>query len=547
MRVSAQALNLAAVLLAAVPLLGAANPPAPPELSSLAPLGGQPGSSFEATIRGKNLKEATRLWSPSAGMTAEVLGVEPGETAKDPDLLRVRLRLAAELPAGPHDLRVITPQGLSNALSLLAHEQPAVMEQPEPHDLAKQAQKLDAWPAVVHGRIAEVGEVDYYSFRVEAGRELLFRTFSSAALDPGVELYELTGSWFDPDRPTRLAFADEPVEYPDEPVETVLRYRFEKAGEYLVRVHGFWGYGGKDHVYALLIDPAPAGEVVWPPPPPEPLWTERTWRRPLDEDRMRRLAGRTVADAEPAKITVLDADAEVTRLPVEPPKIDAPTLIVGSFERPGDIDAVRFSVAEGDKLVFEIQTPEKSLPEINPLLRILDADGVEALTNIWSRVNANGNISKQIYPKTEYAFPRAGDFTLEIRDITASYGGAGWTTRCSCGRGFRIWAKRASARPSEPDRGQGAASERRHRSGRGLRGAGGLLDRGAAGGSGSRDGRRRRSGLAAGLQRGQEGALHDQAPKGDLRVAAFGRRADDRDSRRRAGLCPPRRRRQVGR
>src|SRR5690606_41259044 len=31
--------------------------------------------------------------------------------------------------------------------------------------------------------------------------------------------------------------------------------------------------------------------------------------------------------------------------------------------------------------------------------------------------------SKQIYPKTQYAFPRKGDFTLEIRDITASYGG----------------------------------------------------------------------------------------------------------------------------
>ncbi|MEZ5364448.1 MAG: hypothetical protein R2748_19485 [Bryobacterales bacterium] len=62
------------------------------------------------------------------------------------------------------------------------------------------------------------------------------------------------------------------------------------------------------------------------------------------------------------------------------------------------------------------------MPEINPLLRVIDPDGNETLTNIWSRVNVNDNISKQIYPKTAYAFPRDGEFTLEIRDITATYG-----------------------------------------------------------------------------------------------------------------------------
>ncbi|MBI1354921.1 MAG: hypothetical protein GC160_11290 [Acidobacteria bacterium] len=414
-----------ALFLLAVPVWGAAPKAAPPELISVAPIGGRPGASFEATLRGKNLEGVTRVWSPSEGLTAEVLGVESGKTDKDPDALKVRFHFTKALTVGAHDLRVITPQGLSNAVQMLAHEQPAVQESAEAHDLPRQAQKIEAWPAVVHGRIAEVGEVDFYSLQVKAGQELLFRTFSSAPLDPGVEIYELTGSWFDPDRPTRLAFADEPVEYPDEPVETVLRYRFDKAGEYLVRVNGFWGYGGADHVYALLIDPAPDGPVDWPPATPESLWTERTWRRPLDEDRMARLAGRTVAEAEPAKIQVLDADAEVTQLPVEPPKISGPTLVVGSIERAGDIDKVRFSVAEGDNLTFEIQTPEKSLPELNPLLRIVDDKGVEALTNVWSRVNANGNISKQIYPKTQYSFPRAGEFTLEIRDITAVYGGRG--------------------------------------------------------------------------------------------------------------------------
>ncbi|MCB1019911.1 MAG: hypothetical protein KDC27_08285 [Acidobacteria bacterium] len=400
----------------------AAEPVGAPELTSIAPLGGATGTSFEATIRGKNLDGAASLWSPAQGVTAEVISIESGTGAKDPDVLHVRLRFADGLSSGAHDLRVVTPGGLSNALRLLAHAAPAILEAGGSRDTPASAQRLESWPAVVHGLIAEIGEVDYYAFQVEAGDELLFRSFSSPALDAGLAIYQKTGSWFDPERATRLAVNDEPVEYPGEPTEAVLRYRFAEAGEYLLRVNGFWGYGGVDQIYAVLIDKAPAEDEPWPPPAPAPLWTERDWRRPLDADRMARLAARTVLTEAPADIQILDADAEIYQLPAEPPTIEGPTLIRGAFEHPGDVDRVRFSAKEGDKLVFEITTPEKSLPEINPLLRVIDPDGNETLTNIWSRVNVNDNISKQIYPKTAYAFPRDGEFTLEIRDITATYG-----------------------------------------------------------------------------------------------------------------------------
>jgi len=417
--------SLAVFLLAtSVSMAAADEKPAPPQVTSVAPLGGTPGSSFEATVRGKNLKGTEALWSPSVGLTGEVLRLEPGAADKDPDQLRVRFRFAAELSAGAYDLRVITPRGLSNAVRLLVHQQPAVPEQAEPHESAREAQSLDAWPATVHGRIAEVGEVDFYAFYAKAGDEILFRTFSSKALDSGLAIYEPTGSWFDPDRPSRLAFADEPVEYPGQPTEAVLRRRFDKAGRYLVRVNGFWGYGGEEHVYALLIDLAPRNPVEWPPAPPAPLWEERGWKRRLEPDRMARLSARTILESPPAAITVIDAEAEPVRLPVEPPEIEGPTLITGVIERPGDIDRVRFSVEKGDELVFEVQTPEKSVPQLNPLLRVVDSDGIEVLTNIWSRVNVNDNISKQIYPKTQYVFRRSADLTLEIRDITVSAGGA---------------------------------------------------------------------------------------------------------------------------
>ena len=122
------------------------------------------------------------------------------------------------------------------------------------------------------------------------------------------------------------------------------------------------------------------------------------------------------------EVPIVDADAEPTQVPVEPPLIPVPALVVGTIERPGDIDRVRFAAKEGDKLILEIETPAKSTPLMNPYLRVVDADGVEAFTNVYSNVNANGNISKQNQSKTAFAFARDGEFTLEIRDITASYG-----------------------------------------------------------------------------------------------------------------------------
>ena len=408
-------------------MAASAAEPAAPRLDALYPLGGSPGSTIAAVVRGSDLSGAYALWFEDDGLTAEVIGVEPEANAsggskrkKQTDLLRVEVKLAEAVAPGQRSFRALTPGGVSNPLKLFVHQAPATLEAESAHDLPRQAQPIPALPAVVHGRIDEVGQVDYYAFEAGAGEELLFWTVSSEALDPAVAIYDLTGSWFDPDRATRLAFADEPVAYPDLTTEARLRYRFESAGRYLVRVNGFWGHGGPDQSYALRIGPADADEA--PTTPSD--WAERTWTRSLETDRMERLWGRAVPSLAPsiASIPVIDADAEPTTFPVEPQTISMPSLIVGTVEHPGDIDRVRFAVEEGDALAFEVETPEKTIPELNPFLRVVDSDGVEALTNIHSRVNANGNISKQIEAKTQYSFPRKGEFTLEIRDITASYG-----------------------------------------------------------------------------------------------------------------------------
>ena len=433
------------VLLQPLPCPAEADPSGPPEVLSLFPLGGRPGDEFQATLRGRGLEGARRLWFDSGGVRATVLGLrneeapKPEETpqsdagAKPVQLLSLRFQVDPAAQPGPRSLRAITPRGLSHPLTFHVHAEPGHLESRPSHDLASEAEPLPEWPLAVHGTIGQPAEVDYYAFSVAEGEQLRFEVRSLALSDMAISLYEPAGSWFSPHRARRLAFSDEPVAYPELSTEPVLRHRFGKAGRYLVRVSGFLGEGGPDHPYLLRIardseeenGEASGGVLVGPV---RDLWQERSWTRELRADRMEALRARTASPPRPPSgpvpetIPVIELDGapdEASKAKV----VALPSLLVGTIEHPGDIDRVRFAAKVGDRIALEIETPRATVPVFNPYLRMVDAEGAEVLTNVHSILNANTEIEKQIRPKVIHSFPRAGEFTLEIRDITAAFGG----------------------------------------------------------------------------------------------------------------------------
>ena len=384
---------------------------------------------------------------------------KPEETAesdagdKPVQLLSLRFQVDSAAEPGPRNLRAITPRGLSDPLTFHVHAEAGHRESRPSHELASEAEPLPEWPLVVYGSLGQPAEVDYYSFSVSEGERLRFEVRSLALSDMAITLYEPAGSWFSHHRPRRLAFSDEPVSYPELTTEPVLRHRFGKAGRYLVRVSGFLGEGGPDHPYLLRItrdsegaegDPSGAS----PSGSGRDLWRERSWTRELRTDRMEALRARTASPPQPPSareraaqgqagpqappvpeaIPVIDLDGapeEASRAKL----VNLPALLVGTIEHPGDIDRVRFAAKVGDRIALEIETPRATVPVFNPYLKIMDAEGAEVLTNVHSILNANTEIEKQIRPKVIHSFPRAGEFTLEIRDITAAFGGTSMAYR----------------------------------------------------------------------------------------------------------------------
>ncbi len=438
---------LAAAVVASLWLgVRAAAPPAP-ELVSLFPFGGQQGAEFKATIRGRALDRVTAVWFDCEHLSATISGVETdkssGGTPKKAtkkksssggplQLLSLAVKVAPGAQAGVHYLRLLIPGGLSNPLPIRVHAEPAMMESDARHDTPQNSQPIPAYPVVVNGKLTGGGETDYYVLEAHQGEKLRFDALSSGGgLDPYLTLYEPTGSWFRPDRLTELAFNDEPVPYPGYSLHATLTYEFTKTGRYVLLLGGFLGEGGADHIYQLSIrrastdkaetDPMAAAHL--PASADQLAWSERSWKRELQPDRLKVLWSRAVPPAAIPDIPVLKIDDDPYGASSAPVPVTLPVLIEGSMENPADIDRVKFRVKGGDRIAVEVQTLQKTIPQFNPYLRIVSADGDEAFTNVHSRVNTCGDtILKQIEPKTTYSFPRDGEFILEIRDITHLYG-----------------------------------------------------------------------------------------------------------------------------
>jgi len=445
------------------------------------PIGAQRGSVIEAEIHGEGLGGAHAVWfgggtrlftiettGPEAegkalsqgphGIEAQIISEEPSEGEKPPSAIGVRMAIAPDARPGDHALRLLTPQGLSSPITFQVLPERVIAEEGDANALPGGAQPVE-FPAVISGRIAGDGELDYYAFEVEAGQELNFRITTrlpGPQIDAELALFEATGSWFNDQQITQLAYNGEPAS-DTITKDPALTYRFERGGRYLARVSGFMGGGGPNFGYLLRIAPSsmPGGSTplshgrfqrAISPERIDELWARTAQARPAVEpvEEPKPVAAAAAGESQAvAAATPPAADApgaeSATPAPNEVPVLNEsepnetddtamefsiPSFLEGVISEPGDVDVYKFRVKAGQRLAFEIQTPIKGPPLFNPRLGVVDAAGDEFLTNIYSRIVRNFTFyTKTIEPKTIYAFELEGEYWLRVRDMTSRWGG----------------------------------------------------------------------------------------------------------------------------
>lgn len=367
-----------------------AKKPAPePRIASLYPLGGQAGQTLETTVRGVNLSAARAVLFAASGFTAEIVEAKAEAEAS---LVRLRVSIPVNAVEGPQPFRLVTGSGVTNEATLRIGRAPAL-----------------------EGVIAEKGEMDSHCFQTQAGETYTFEVVSGfGGFDPQVSLWTRADSWFDPEREVRIAYNDEPLHFPGLDHDARLVHRFDKAGRYCAKISAFGGGGGPDFVYQLRMT---RGETAMPKlhPIARPAWAERLFTRRVDPQWVAAMSVRGNAKAT-GEVEVYRAAADGSAMvPVMPPN----GIVAGRLSRAADVHRIKVKIDKPQDLAIEIETPEATMPRFNPVVRLMQPDGFEVVTNVYTKRNNNGlYMMKMIQAKTTVTLRSAGEYLLEIRDIT---------------------------------------------------------------------------------------------------------------------------------
>lgn len=454
-----------------------------PLLLSVSPLTGQRGNSLKVEARGNRLDGASAVWIDNGGFTGRVLSVEE---VKDQIKPRVRpsqqelkqvpvfralldLQIDATTRAGVHALRLVSPRGVSNAIGFPVVEAPVTVEAASSHQTIEQSQPA-ALPGFISGKIREPGEVDFYSFHARKGQELRFEAVEGQRFDTSaaagrfaaeLALYQVAGSWFDPHRPPRVLFEEERSSdlIPVDPGGT---YRFSADGQYFLQVSGLFGQGCADCTYQVrAFSRALRAESISQTEPVRSEWLERSLERRLTGNWTKELEARSVKGPDASATGVTSGQASFVRVVAEPEptqlnpsshplaavehepndrpsqseSISIPAIIEGRIERPGDVDSFKFKAEAGQKLAFEVETLDAKAPYFNPRIGVVDSQDRELFSNVERRLSMyNNNAVPEVYlkaaqPKATHSFERAGEYVLQVRDITSRYGNPNYRYR----------------------------------------------------------------------------------------------------------------------
>ena len=475
------------------------HPPLPePKPYYIVPVGSRQGSTVEVRIEGQALADTYAVWTDCEALQAsvqEVVEVDreitEGEYLPKKELtheVTVQVNISPLAEVGGHTLRLISPRGISNPMPFRVSSQiePVISEDESQTGSGKPTQgQFVEYPVAINGKISKQlgGEIDYYGFDVEAGRELYFEAFFPRVLGHmGTEgpwggeillyLYELSPSWVDPHRLVQLKFNDDPMVYKGgvfsgySSARARLKHRFAKSGRYLIAVKAFDDQGGPGFVYQLRIAlPKPHHltanyNASWPLAHPlSDRWMERSFDQYVSASHIEKISSRTVllepaepqsteqvgsgleGDSDPKKAgesktsafdplksvktyhAIQDSQGEVS-------EIELPAIVEGVIDRSGKIDLFRFRAESGQALAFEIETPLEKRPVFNPWVRILDEKQEMVFSSIYNKVHGNNvQLHRYLEPKMTYTFEQDGEYTLQIRDLTSRYSGSDFSYR----------------------------------------------------------------------------------------------------------------------
>ena len=469
------------------------------------PAGGRQGTTFEITVGGQFLDGVKSAIVSGAGVDATVvehvkpltpaqagemrdqvkeLSAKPNPTEEDrkkiveiraklagfmgrsitpaiAETVRVNIAVAPGAALGERQLRLMTPNGLTNPVMFSVGQLPEVSRPPAKGAgvrTAAQAGRGHArptpeppteitLPVLVNGQITP-GGVDRYRFQAVKGQHIVVAAKARELLP---YISDAVPGWFQAtlgltDSSGReVKYADHFLFHPD----PVLYYEIPESGAYTLEVHDSIYRGREDFVYRIEVGELPFVTGIFPlgGRAGKRIAVELNgWNLPagkLTEDTKGKPAGVYPITTRHGPLVSNHVQFAVDEMPEvlekEPnngkekaQRVTLPVIVNGRIDRPGDWDVFRVSGRAGEEIVAEVFARRLDSP-LDSLLRLTDSAGRELAVNDDVEDKGAALLTHQADSRLDFKLPANGVYYLHLGDSQGK-GGADYAYRLRISR-----------------------------------------------------------------------------------------------------------------
>jgi len=399
-----------------------------PRLDSASRTWLQRGTTNEIVLNGEALASAGEVYFSGMGLSGGVVAKPPGKVSLEGAAggltaapvepgksTTLRLVIAADAPLGTREIRLASPGGVSNPLTLQISDLPEWTERTPDGSLAE-APTYEL-PGAISGVINSAAESDFLRFKLHAGHRVIFDVQANrtgSPLDPTLYLLDSSGK--------ELARSEDV-----HGLDPFLEFTPPSDGDYIVKLTDTRFQGGSDYRYRLVAGVRPYLEFLFPFGGRRGTTAELQFQG-HNLDGADRLKLQVASDAPLGRqdIRAHTADGisnplpfEVGDLPeffeTEPNNskdqanaVEAPAAINGRIGTASDADVFRVKSNADQRLMAEVEARPFGSP-LDAFLTLSDASG-----NVIARNDDANGLDARI----EFDAKKDTEYLLSLRDLT---------------------------------------------------------------------------------------------------------------------------------
>jgi hypothetical protein len=376
------------------------------------------------------------------------------------ETVHVQIALTTDAALGDRELRLVTPNGLTNPVMFCVGQLPEVSRPPAKGTGDAQAGRgrgqvrpapdppLDiTLPVLVNGQIMP-GGVDRYRFQASKGQRVVVAAKARELLP---YISDAVPGWFQAalgltdSQGREVQYADHFLFHPD----PVLYYEIPEDGGYTLEIHDSIYRGREDFVYRIEVGELPFVTGIFPLGGrsgtriavelkgwnlPAGKFAEETKGKPAGVCPITARNGQFVSNRASFAVDTLPEvrEKEPNNRKENAQRVSLPVIVNGRIDQPGDWDVFRFDGRAGEEVVAEVSARRLNSP-LDSLLRLTDAAGRELAVNDDAEDKGAALLTHQADSFLRFKLPAGGAYYLHLGD-TQGKGGPDYAYRLRISR-----------------------------------------------------------------------------------------------------------------